>query len=163
MWLARGGPPGKPVVLYEYRETRAAYHAKRFLEGYSGYLQTDGYEGYDWAAREIPGIIHVGCFAHARRKFFEASKSTNKPQSAEEGIKHIRKLYDLENRLRNENKLPDGKLDEIKFLDERKKEAEPLLSAFRSWLEKRAVEVLPSALLGKAVSYTLKQWGKLTA
>jgi transposase len=45
MWLARGGPPDKKVIWYEYHPTRAAYNAKEFLEGYSGYLQTDGYEG----------------------------------------------------------------------------------------------------------------------
>ena len=157
MWLARGGPPGKPVVLYRYRETRGAYHAKEFLSGYSGYLQTDGYEGYDAAVKDMPGIIHVGCFAHARRKFFEASKPTKKPLSAEEGIKHIRKLYELEERLRKEN------LEENIFLDRRKEEAEPVLAAFRGWLEKRAIEVLPSSLLGVAVGYTLKQWDKLIA
>jgi len=157
MWLARGGPPDKTVVYYKYHPTRSAYHARDFLEGYEGFLQTDGYEGYDAAVRELPGIIHVGCFAHSRRKFFEAAKATKKPQSAEEGIKHIRKLYELEDRLRKEN------LSEDVFLIERKKHAEPILAAFRLWLEKRANEVLPSAQLGKAVAYTLKQWGKLVA
>ena len=157
MWLARGGPPGKPVILYEYRKTRGAYNAKEFLEGYAGYLQTDGYSGYDAAVRELPRIIHVGCFAHARRKFFEASKVTKKPQSAEEGMKHIRKLYELENKLRKED------LSEKDFLDRRKKQAEPILSDFRTWLNKRANEVLPSAKLGEAVAYTLKQWDKLIA
>ena len=155
MWLARGGPPDKTVILYEYRQTRGGYHARDFLEGYKGYLQTDGYEGYDAAVRESPGIIHVGCFAHARRKFFEASKATKTPRSAEEGIKHIRKLYELEERLRKENR------SENDFLVERKKQAELILAAFRIWLEKRANEMLPSALLGKAVAYTLKQWDKL--
>jgi len=157
MWLARGGPPGKPVVLYEYRKTRGAYNAKEFLEGYNGYLQTDGYSGYDTAVRELPGIIHVGCFAHARRKFFEASKVTKKPQSAEEGIKHIRKLYELEDKLRKEN------LNENDFLARRKKQTEPILSEFKIWLNKRANEVLPSGKLGEAVAYTLKQWNKLIA
>ena len=157
MWLARGGPPEKTVILYEYRQTRGAYHARDFLEGYKGYLQTDGYEGYDAAVRELPGIIHVGCFAHARRYFFEASKAAKTSRSAEEGIKHIRKLYELEGKLRKEN------LNENDFLVERKKQAEPILAALRTWLEKRANEVLPSALLGKAVVYTLKQWGKLVA
>jgi len=157
MWLARGGPPGKHVILYEYRKTRGAYNAKEFLQGYSGYLQTDGYTGYDAAVRELPGIIHVGCFAHARRKFFEASKITNKPQSAEEGIKHIRKLYELENKLRKEE------LDENDFLARRKEQAEPILTDFKRWLNKRANVVLPSVKLGEAIAYTLKQWDKLIA
>ena len=80
MWLARGGPPFKKAVWYEYRTTRAGKHAREFLEGYSGYLQTDGYEGYDMAVKDMPLIVHVGCFAHARRKFFEASQTTKKPQ-----------------------------------------------------------------------------------
>jgi len=155
IWLSRGGPPGKTVVIYDYRETRAAKNAIELLKGFSGYLQTDGYEGYDAAAREYPGIIHVGCFAHSRRKFYEASKATKKPQSAEEGLKFIRKLYEIENTLR-ENKLEDDD-----FVNERKKQAEPILSDFHKWLNKRANEVLPSCLLGKAVAYTLKQWDKL--
>jgi len=155
MWLARGGPPKKTVVLYEYRETRAGYHVKEFLSGYSGYLQTDGYKGYDTAVEGNSNIIHVGCFAHARRKFFEASKSTKKPQSAEEGVKHIRMLYELEDKLRRKN------LSEDDFLSERKEQAELILAAFRNWLDKRVIEVLPSSLLGKAVAYTLKQWDKM--
>jgi transposase len=123
----------------------------------SGFLQTDGYEGYDYAVKEMSGIIHVGCFAHARRKFFEASKSTNKPQSAEEGIKHIRNLYNLEDELRS------GNLDDETFVKERKTRAAPLLEKFKSWLVKRKDEVPPSMLLGKAVHYTLAQWDKLTA
>ena len=157
MWLSRGGPPGKIVGLYEYRQSRAGRHAKEFLSGYTGYLQTDGYEGYDCAVKDMPGIIHVGCFAHARRKFFEAAKSIKKPQSAEEGIKHIRKLYELEDRLRKED------LSESKFLSRRKEEAGPMLASFKAWLDKRAIEVLPSSLLGNAIRYTLNQWDKLTA
>jgi len=159
MWLARGGPPGETVVVYEYRQTRAAEHARDFLEGFSGYLQTDGYEGYDCAVKALPGITHVGCFAHARRKFFEASKASCKPQSAEEGIKHIRALYEIENKLRDD--LKNKIKSENEFLAERKKQAEPVLSAFREWLNKRSNAVLPSALLGKAVAYTLNQWDKL--
>jgi len=157
MWLARGGPPDKTVVLYKYKETRAGYNAKEILEGYTGYLQTDGYSGYDAAVAGIPEIIQVGCFAHARRKFFEASKVTKTPQSAEEGIKYIRKLYDLENDLRKEI------LNDSEFVNKRKERAVPILSDFRAWLNKRANEVLPSGKLGEAVAYTLKQWDKLVA
>jgi len=161
MWLARGGPPGRIVILYRYRPTHAAYNAKEFLEGFSGYLQTDGSEVYDAAIKGQPGIIHVGCLAHARRKFFDASKATKKPQSAEEGLKYIRKLYEIENKLRDEVK--DKKKTEDEFLVARKAQVEPILASFRAWLNKRANEVLPSALLGKAVAYTLKQWDKLIA
>ena len=156
MWLARGGPPGKKVIWYEYHPTRAAYNAKAFLEGYTGYLQTDGYDGYDCAVKDMPGIIHVGCMAHARRRFFEAAKINKKPQSAEEGIKHIRKLYQLEDALRGKWK------DNLeRFNEERKKEAASLLDEFKAWLLKRVNEVPPKTLLGEAVNYTLNQWDKL--
>ncbi|MCL2880099.1 MAG: IS66 family transposase [Treponema sp.] len=157
MWLARGGPAGKKVVWYEYHDTRGAYHAVEFLTGYVGYLQTDGYEGYDAAVKGNSDIIHVGCFAHARRKFFEASKISETPRSAEEGIKHIRKLYNVEDKLRSEN------LDNEKFVEQRKTEAAPILAEFKAWLLKRKPEVPPTRLLGIAINYTLDQWDKLVA
>jgi len=156
MWLALGGPAGKKVIWYEYRPTRAACHAKEFLQGYSGYLQTDGYIGYDSAAKDLPGIIQVGCFAHARRKFFEAAKISSKGRSAEEGMKYIRRLYQLEDALRSK-----WKDDLEKFNEERKKEAAPILAEFRQWLSKRVDEVPPKVLLGEAIRYTLNQWDKL--
>jgi transposase len=157
MWLARGGPPGKRVAWYEYHDTRGAYHAIEFLSGYSGYLQTDGYEGYAAAVKGNDKIIHVGCFAHARRKFFEASKISEKPQSAEEGIKYIRRLYSLEGKMRSKN------LDDEKFVAQRKAEATVILADFKSWLLKRKEEVPPTRLLGVAINYTLEQWDKLVA
>ena len=157
MWLALGGPVDKIVIWYEYHSTHAAYDAREFLEGYRGYLQTDGYIGYDSAVKDMPGIIQVGCFAHARRKFFEAAKISSKSLSAEEGIKYIRNLYTIENELRNKNM--DGGI----FLSERKARAGPVLEKFKAWLLKRKDEVLESSLLGKAVYYSLAQWDKMVA
>ena len=71
MWLYRTGPSDRPVVLFEYQQTRAAEHPKTFLSGYHGYLQVDGYAAYHTLPKEIR---IVGCFAHARRKFDEALK-----------------------------------------------------------------------------------------
>ncbi|MDR0475859.1 MAG: IS66 family transposase [Treponema sp.] len=157
MWLARGGLPGKKVLWYEYHETRASHNAKKFLEGYKGYLQTDGYEGYDCAVKDMPGIIHVGCFAHARRKFFEAAKVAKDGRTAQEGIKYIRNLYDIEDDLRSQG------LDDIKFLSERKAQAEPALEKFKTWLMKRQEDIPPTLLLGKAIHYSLAQWDKMAA
>jgi len=158
MWLARGGPPDKKVIWYEYHPTRAAYNAKKFLEGYSGFLQTDGYKGYDTAVEGNSDIIHVGCFAHARRKFFEASKVNSNSLSANEGMKHIRKLYVIEDALRNSLEKNN---DIGRFLTDRKEQAEPVLVKFKAWLEKRKEDVPPSALLGTAINYTLAQWNKM--
>ena len=70
MWLYRTGQDdGPPIVLYEYQPNRKAEHVEKFLEGFSGYLDADGYQGY----HKLPGNIRaVGCWAHARRKFDEA-------------------------------------------------------------------------------------------
>jgi transposase len=158
MWLARGGPPGKQVTLYEYHETRGGCHAKTFLSGYRGYLQTDGYEGYDAAVKELPGITHVGCFAHSRRKFFEAAKVMEQAGTAEEGINYIKKLYGIEKGLRNKYQKEE---DMDLFMADRKVQAMTVLEEFKAWLMKTENEVPPSLLLGKAVGYSLNQWDKL--
>jgi transposase len=156
MWLACGGPPKKRTVWYEYHASRAGKHAKEFLEGYSGYLQTDGYESYDYAVKDKPLIIHVGCFAHARRYFFEAAKASKSSKSAEEGIKYIRKLYEVEDKLRGEN------LNVEEFIKKRKEAVQSILEQFKSWLLKRVDEVQPTSLMGKAINYSLAQWDKMT-
>jgi transposase len=82
MWLYRTGRDSPtPIVIYEYQETRSSSHPKRFLEGFKGFLHTDGYAGYHGLH---PGIIIVGCWAHLRRKLDEAVKSA--PPDARPGI-----------------------------------------------------------------------------
>ena len=77
MWVRRGGPPSRPVILFDYDPSRSGAVPFRLLADFKGTLQTDGYEGYAaTAARD--DIIHVGCLAHARRKFDEAVKAQAK-------------------------------------------------------------------------------------
>ncbi|GMA59306.1 hypothetical protein GCM10025858_38090 [Alicyclobacillus sacchari] len=71
MWVYRSGMDGRPMVLYDYQETRSADHPRRFLAGFQGYLHVDGYAGYEG----LPDVTLVGCWAHARRKFDEALKA----------------------------------------------------------------------------------------
>jgi transposase len=155
MWLARGGPPEEPVVLYEYRETKGAKHIHEMLEGFTGYLQTDGYEAYQAATKGNDDIVHVGCFAHARRKFVDASKGLKKAGSAQEGMKWIGKIYLIERDLRGEYLTND------EFLVQRKQQVQPVLDGFKKWVQKKADQVPPQTLIGKAVHYTLRQWDKL--
>jgi len=77
MWVARGGIPEKPVVLFHYHPTRAGSVAAEILGGFKGYLQTDGYSGYE-ALGEREGLRHLGCMAHVRRKFVEVEKTAGK-------------------------------------------------------------------------------------
>ena len=156
MWLARGGPPPASVVLYSYRPTRGSEFPRHFLDGYRGYLQTDGYEVYDRVTETMPEVIHVGCWAHVRRKFFEASKATKKTGAAEQALSIIGKLYHAESRLR-----ATAADDPASFLTKRRQAVQPLLTKFKSWLDEKAAAVVPSTLLGKAVGYAIAQWPKL--
>jgi len=68
MWVALGGAGGRRAVRFKYSETRAHDTVVEYLVGFKGYIQTDGYSAYDCVLREYPEVVHVGCFAHARRR-----------------------------------------------------------------------------------------------
>jgi transposase len=160
MWLARGGPPDKKAVWYEYHESRASKHIVEILTGYSGYLQTDGYEAYDTALNDLPDIIHAGCMAHARRYFFESMQvSKDGGGLAAAALSQIKGLYTIETEKRD--KLKRGAITPEEFLAERKEACAPILNAFHDWLERERQAVLGSSKLGEAVAYTLGQWPKL--
>jgi transposase len=75
---------------------------KRLLEGFTGYLQTDGYDGYNDAIA-VNALTHVGCMAHARRKFSEAVQAQGKKKKtgkAHRGVALIQKLYRIEKQAR---------------------------------------------------------------
>ncbi len=155
MWVAIGYPArGHPLVLYQYHPTRSQNIPCQFLEGFRGYLQTDGYPGYSLVGNR-EGVIHVGCFAHARRYFFDAAKLNRKDSRAHRGLEYIQKLYEIENRLRSENLDPDI------FVKRRKKESEPVLDKFHDWLVQTKPQLVPSSRIRKAVDYTLKEWDRL--
>jgi transposase len=86
LWLYRTGMEGPPIVLYDYKETRAGENPKEFLSGFKGYLQVDGYAGY----HKVENVVLVGCMAHARRGFTDVLKSlpanSSKPETATEGL-----------------------------------------------------------------------------
>jgi transposase len=154
MWVFRGGPPRKPVILYKYHPTRSGEVVLSYLKGYEGFIQTDGYKGYAEVG-SLPGIVHVGCWAHVRRKFDEASKAVKKAGSAREALSKISRLYAVERELRELN------LADAEFTQKRKQAVEPILAAFKTWLDKRSTQVAPSTLLGKALRYTQGEWPKL--
>ncbi len=157
MWVARGGPPEQPIVLYEYAPSRGAEVPLRLLEGFRGYLQTDGYEGYN-AVLKREGITGVGCMAHARRKFDEAWKSYGKAKTvsggrAQQALEFIRVLYRIERQARE---LPAEARRDL-----RRALAEPVLEELRSWLDAALPEVPPATPIGKALGYLASQWERL--
>lgn len=145
MWVYTSGRSPTPAVLFEYQPTRSGQHARRFLEGFSGYLQTDGYSGYN----AVPDVIHCGCWAHLQRKFEEAipNGADAKSSKAAIGYDYCNRLFAIE---KNWMELSDEKRHE-----ERLKNAKPLLDEFWQWVS--LLNSLQNSNLGKAVTYALNQ------
>jgi len=157
MWVFRRGDPERPVLIYQYHPTRAGSVVAAFLGDFQGYVQTDGYSGYDFLDR-TKGICHIGCLAHARRKFMDVIKAQGKNRkagSADIALGYIRKLYEIEKKATTKSLSPDA----IHQL--RQEEAKPLLDHFHDWLLKKAPLTPPKGLLGKAITYALNQWNRL--
>ena len=93
------GKPGGDVV-FEFYPGRGKEHAQKLLGGFKGYLQRDGYGVYGSMARDDAGLIPVGCWAHARRKFVEAVEEQN--AEAVGIVGELRKLYLIERHAREE-------------------------------------------------------------
>ena len=148
IWLYRtSGDAAHPVVLYEYQPGRGQEYPKRFLEGFRGYLQTDGYAAY----RGLEGVTHVGCWAHARRKFEEARKAMPKGKrstTAEQGVAYCTQLFKLEEQWKD--------LSPEERKGKRLEQAKPVLDAMLAWANTR--NAAPKAALGKALTYLKNQW-----
>jgi len=162
IWVFCGGPLDAPVVLYQYHPTRSGQLALDLLEGYQGYIQTDGYAGYDHLCTD-PCIKHLGCLVHARRKFVEVNKSRKKVRGqkgktnglADEALDFIGELYHIEKYAR------ENGLSYDQILELRDNKAGPILDRFKTWLDTHHPQVPPKSLLGKAIQYTLNQWDRL--
>lgn len=158
MWVRIGYRDGNPIIIFNYHQSRSKEIPLSLLNNYRGYLQTDGYFGYADAG-ELPDIIHVGCFAHSRRKFNDANKASWNKGSSQVALSYINELYKIEKELRG--KLDDGKISIGEFTAERKKLVLPVLAKFKNWLDKKVKQVPPETLIGKAINYTLGQWDKM--
>jgi len=157
MWVFRGGEPDRPVLVFRYDPSRSGQVPLSFLDKYQGYVQTDGYGGYDIVGRQ-PGIVLVGCWAHVRRKFVEVIKAKSGPGKqgrAEQAIDRIGRLYAIEKQARDENLSPE----QIKDL--RQQKAKPILDEFKIWLDRNVLITPPKGLLGQAITYTLNLWSRL--
>jgi transposase len=157
MWVRVAGPPRARMILFDYHPSRAGFAAQGLLEGASGYLQTDGYAAYDTLALRL-GLIHVGCFAHARRRFFEAIKAlpreaTRSETAAHEAVRRVDALYAIERDIKT--------AADKERLYIRRERAAPLLDALHAWAIEQATHTLPSGKLGQAFAYLLAQWPKL--
>ena len=155
LWVQRGGPPDQRIVLYDYDPSRSGSVPARLLSGYTGYLQTDGYEGYN-AVVQQNDIVQAGCMAHARRHFSDAVKAQG--QKKKTGIAHhalnlIQKLYKIEKQARDFE-------PEQRHLY-RQEHARPILDKLRAWCDTSLPQVPPQMATGKALYYLNEQWDKL--
>lgn len=154
MWVQKGGPPGRPVVVFDYDPSRSGQVPVRLLEGWRGYLMTDGYEGY-CALVNQGGIQHLSCWVHARRRFVEAAKVQKKGKSgrADQALAFIARLYAIEKSMR------EASVEERFRV--RQAESLPVLAELRRWLDETLPLVPPKTALGEALGYLQKYWPRL--
>jgi transposase len=139
------------LVVFDHSETHNKQTAKKFIGDFKGYFQADAAGIYDSLYSE--DTKEVACWAHARRKFDEAKNYF--PKDSKTALKLIRGLYEIERQAKNE-KLS---IEEIRRL--RQEKAKPLLISIRQWMKDRKIAVLPSSAIGKALSYSLKNFDAL--
>lgn len=152
-WLWALSRPGGDVI-FEWRLSRRHEEAEHLLGAYQGLLQTDGYECYPAYVRAHPGVEWVGCWAHARRRFFEAA--AERPRTAERVLRLIGQLYQLESAW-DAAGITDRRaaLRQVHF-------AHPL-ARLRRLVRALHARVLPKSGLGQACAYLLGHWEPLTA
>ncbi|MBZ9783668.1 IS66 family transposase [Pseudomonas sp. REP124] len=154
MWVQTGGPPDRPVILFDYSTSRAQEVPTRLLADYRGYLMTDDYAGYN-ALGAQEGVERLGCWAHARRKFVEAQKVQPKGKTgrADIALKLISKLYGIEIAYKQSSN------------EARKKGRQDLslkvLGELKAWMLKTLPHMTTQNALGKAVNYLANNWNKL--
>jgi len=153
-WVYRS--PLDKTVLFHYQTGRSGRAARDILAGFKGYLQTDGYQVYDSIAHS-KDIIHLNCWAHARREFDRALSNDEKRASIALGF--IQSLYKVEADAR-QAELSNDQRKELRL-----EKSLPLLNAFGKWMveELQSGEVLPKSAIGKAINYTLGRWDNLNA
>ncbi len=161
MWVYKGGLPDKPVIWYQYADSRQSsvpvdflYPDKESVAEHAISIMTDGYAGYN-ALSKMPGIqSHGACWAHVRRKFVEASKGRKNTAAAHQMVSLIGKLYQIERDSKDETA--------EQRVTRRHEKAVPIIEKIKTWLDSKADKVLPKTLLGKAVHYALGLWSQLT-
>ncbi len=173
------GDGSHPYNVFDFTASRSRDGPLRFLRrnetedsprSFRGYLQADAFPGYD-ILFERGDIVEAGCWAHARRKFFEA-KETDLARGME-SLARIRQLYDVEREAKQlaaadhgSLKLPDGEgpspeLLAARRLTLRQEKSRALLDSFHAWLDEQVRSTLPKSAMGQAIRYSLSNWDAL--
>jgi len=152
LWVVRSVMDN--LLFFHYDQgSRAQRVVIDLLRDYQGAIQTDGYEAYS-IYEQKKGVLLLGCWAHARRKFTEALKEDK--SGAEYALKQIGMLYKVE------DMASDQEMDFEQRAEHRKKLAYPILRAFEKWLVQYYPKVLPKGRMGKAISYTYNIFHRLS-
>jgi transposase len=141
-------------VVFDFRLGREREGPKGFLGNFEGILQSDGYGAYDRVGG--PGIVHAGCWAHARRKFFDAVKLNPKDQTAIGIVAQMDQLFAID---------AQAQAQKLTHSDRhllRGQKARPLLEQIKRATEAARVQALPGSALAKGCNYALTLWSRLT-
>ncbi|MGF6222050.1 transposase [Pseudomonas sp. F-14 TE3482] len=139
------------AVVYDFSHSRAGEHARNFLQGWRGKLVCDDFGGYK-ASFEL-GVTEIGCMAHARRKFFELH-ATNKSTLAEQALRYIQLLYEIESEVR------DLEPDLRRRI--RQEKAVPVMNMLHAWMIAQRDLVPEGSAISRALDYSLKRWAALS-
>lgn len=152
-YLWQYGTPGGSAV-FDFRMGRGREGPKLFLGQFEGILQTDGYAAYDHTGGLK--MVHAACWAHARRKVFDALKLNPDDRVARQLVERADALFLIDAGAR------DAGLDHTARHALRQERSRPLLDIIKEEMKAAQVASLPSSALGKAAGYTLSLWHKLT-
>ena len=148
--------PDPPGVVYFYAPGRSGEYAEKFLKGFDGILQVDGYAGYNrltGPGRKGGAPLRLAyCWAHCRRRLREIYDSSGS-EIAAEGLRRIAELYAIEADIRGNP--PERRLAE------RQVRSAPLAEAFGDWLKQQRVRVSPKSRLGEKLAYIARHWDGL--
>jgi transposase len=144
--------PPDNIVLFDFQPGRDKSAPQQYLKNFKGILQTDNYAGYNQFDR--PGVVMLGCMAHARRKFSDAQDSDPMARIA---LAEFQQLYAVEHNA----KLNHLNTESIQI--ERAGKSAAILNRLKTWVENYWPKTTPTSPMGKAISYFLKNWKKLTA
>jgi transposase len=151
-YLWQYGKPGGETV-FDFRMGRGREGPQKFLGTWEGILQTDGYQAYEGVGG--PKLVHVGCWAHARRKFVDAVKVNRDDAAAIQMVMRMDALFLVDRDAR------EKQMTKQERLAARREHAEVWAEEIRQECAKLSTTLLPKSALGKAVCYTLNMWPKL--
>jgi transposase len=148
------GSADPPAVWFCYSADRKAQRPQMHLAAFKGWLQADGYAGFNglYDRADAP-LTEVACWAHVRRKFYDLHAANGSPV-AKEALDRIGALYAIEAEIREQP--PDARQAV------RHARAGPLLNELKNWLTATYAAASKKSALAGAITYALARWPALT-